>query len=190
MQLTKTRIAARCKAQGFTLLEVVVSVLIIAVGLLGIAKLQALAYASSGSANIRSLVAAQTAGLAASMHANRSYWAAGLAPPTITINGATITDATLGPMTATCTSGDGAPCLPTNLAAADLHTWAKALNAMLLNSSPITTINCPASVNPSIPLTCTIQVTWTEKAVGINTQAAQGTTSTTFMPTYTLFVEP
>ncbi|MEA3161860.1 MAG: hypothetical protein QOD95_3408, partial [Gammaproteobacteria bacterium] len=36
-------------ARGFTLLEVMVSLFITAIGLLGIAKLQALAYASTGS---------------------------------------------------------------------------------------------------------------------------------------------
>jgi len=52
-----------------------IALFVTAIGLLGIAKLQSLAYASTGSANIRSLVAIQAAGLAASMHANRNYWA-------------------------------------------------------------------------------------------------------------------
>jgi type IV pilus assembly protein PilV len=187
MLIAKPHRDAHPDQSGFTLLEVMVSLLIISVGLLGIAKLQALSYASSGSANLRSLVAMQTSGLAASMHADRGYWA-GLAPATQTITGATVNDGTLGPLTATCTSAaNGAPCSPTALAGADLHAWATALNNMLLNSSPVTTIACPTG---NIPITCTIKVTWSERAVGINDQGVQGTTATNFLPTYTLYVEP
>jgi type IV pilus assembly protein PilV len=187
--------AAYARARGFTLLEVMIAVFVTAIGLLGIAKLQALAYASTGSANIRSLVAIQAAGLAASMHANRNYWANGSAPAsfTITVNttGTTIiSDATLnGAATAAdaCWFGGGsAPCNPANLAAFDLHTWAKALNGMLANSNPVTTIACMGVA----PTNCTITVTWNEKAVAINSQAAAGTTAATFAAPYILYVEP
>jgi len=181
---------ARAHARGFTLIEVLVALIITAIGLLGIAKIQALAYASTGSASVRSLVALQAAGLAASMHANRGYWATGSAPVPVTISGTTISDATLN-STATsptaCVSGfGGTPCATAVLAAFDLHTYATALNAMLGNSNPVTTINCPVA----IPVNCTIQVTWNENAVSINTQGAADTTQTTFAPTYTLYVEP
>ncbi len=53
------RAPARARAGGFTLLEVMVAVVITAIGLLGIAKIQALAYASTGTASLRSLVAIQ-----------------------------------------------------------------------------------------------------------------------------------
>lgn len=178
-------IAKPHRADGFTLLEVMVSLIIISIGLLGIAKLQALSYASSGSANLRSLVAMEASGLAASMHANRAYWAA-LAPASQTITGATVNDGTLGPLTAPCTTGNGAPCSPTALAGADLHAWATTMNLMLGNSSPVTTIACPTS---NIPITCTIKVTWNEKAIATNNAATAATTNT-FLPTYTLYVEP
>ena len=182
---------AHSHARGFTLLEVMVSMFITAIGLLGIAKLQALAYSSTGSANIRSLVAIQAAGLAASMHANRNYWANGLAPVSFTITGTVISDATLaGAATGVhdCWSGGAsAPCTPANLAAFDLHTWAAALNGMLANSNPVTTISCPTL---TVPTNCTIQVTWNEKAVAINSQSQAATTATTFAAPYTLYVEP
>ena len=72
---------ASTHTRGFTLLEVMVSLVVTSIGLLGIAKLQALAYASTGSASVRSLVALQAAGLAASMHADRGYWAGGCTGP-------------------------------------------------------------------------------------------------------------
>jgi type IV pilus assembly protein PilV len=188
MQLVNSRGVARARTRGFTLLEVMVSLFVTAIGLLGIAKLQALAYASTGSANIRSLVAIQAAGLAASMHANRNYWANGSAPTPLRITGTTLSDGTLDTNTTSCLA---VQCNATNLAAFDLHTWAVALNAMLANSNPITTITCP--INPT-PINCTITVTWNEKAVAINSQGAAGTTTGnitgTFAAPYTLYVEP
>jgi type IV pilus assembly protein PilV len=196
---------AAAHAGGFTLLEVMVAVVVTAIGLLGIAKIQALAYASTGTASVRSLVALQASGLAASMHANRTYWSTGAAPVLITITSSgttsTISDNTLNTTATTsnfCYSGTAPTggCSTTQIAAFDLHTWANALNApgMLFNLNPVTTIACPTT---TIPITCTITVTWNEKAVSVN---SQGTTNTvvangtaqngTFQPTYMLYVEP
>jgi type IV pilus assembly protein PilV len=197
------RAPARARAGGFTLLEVMVAVVVTAIGLLGIAKIQALAYASTTSASVRSLVALQASGLAASMHANRIYWS-GMAPTLITITGANVTDNgtnTLGTTATTtnfCWSGvvaAGVGCSTTQMAAFDLHTWANALNApgMLLNLNPVTTIACPINT----PITCTITVTWNEKAVSVNSQGVTNTVvangaaqNGTFQPTYILYVEP
>jgi type IV pilus assembly protein PilV len=194
------------RARGFTLIEVMVAMVIISIGLLGIAKLQALAYASTGSASARSLVALQVAGLAASMHADRGYWAGGYAPSPIVITGTNISDGTLNADAAAasypalsagyCVSGSGnTPCGtaaagdPT-LAAFDLHTYAAALNGMLGSSNPVTTITC--TTNPTtLTVSCTIQATWNEKTVSINSQSQVSTDqTTTFAPTYTLYVEP
>jgi type IV pilus assembly protein PilV len=192
------------RSRGFTLIEVMVAMVIISIGLLGIAKLQALAYASTGSASARSLVALQVAGLAASMHADRSYWAGGYAPSPITITGTNISDATLNADAATasypvlstgyCAYGSGnTPCGtaagdPT-LAAFDLHTYAASLNGMLGSSNPVTTITC--TTNPTtLTVSCTIQATWNEKAVSLDAQSGANTTQATFAPTYTLYVEP
>lgn len=181
------------RARGFTLLEVMVALMITSIGLLGIAKIHALAYSSTATAGIRSLVALQAAGLAASMHADRTYWSAIPTPTTITITGTVINDPTLAATAATpgyCVSGIGpAPCTVDVMAAYDLHTYAVALNTALANSNPITTINCPAPVG-IIPINCTIQVTWNEKAVSVNKQSAANTGPATFAPTYTLYVEP
>jgi prepilin-type N-terminal cleavage/methylation domain-containing protein len=62
--------------RGFSLIEVLVALIVVSVGLLGIAKMQAVAYSSTGVASKRSLAAIEAASLASSMHANRAYWAA------------------------------------------------------------------------------------------------------------------
>ena len=187
------RVSIRSRARGFTLLEVMVALVITSIGLLGIAKMQTVAYASTNSASLRSLVALQAAGLASSMHANRSYWANGLAAPiTITVNTSnstlnTISDSTLN-TPANCLAPAG-PCSATTMAAYDLQTYAQALNtaSMLFNLNPATTITCPTGV---IPVSCTIQVTWNEHSVSISNQNAAATAPGTFAPTYTLYVEP
>lgn len=180
---------------GFTLIEVLVALIITSIGLLGIAKMEALAFANTGSASTRSLVAIQASGLASAMHANRGYWALGLAPTPLIITGAAISDGTLNTTATGATDcylgGALAPanigCTPAQLAAFDLHTWANALSALLPGSNPVTTITCPTA---SAPLNCTIAVTWNEKTVSLNSQAATNTTTATFAPTYILYVEP
>lgn len=183
--------AASASAGGFTLIEVLVALVITAIGLLGIAKIEALAFANTGSASTRSLVAIQAAGLASAMHANRAYWALGLSPPSFMITGTVISDATLAGTAwgaTDCYLGGAAPppCSPATLAAFDLHTWANALSVLLPGSNPITTITCAGA----LPVNCTIAVTWNEKTVSLNAQAAANTTTATFAPTYTLYVEP
>jgi type IV pilus assembly protein PilV len=185
-----SRSPARQGAGGFTLIEVLVALIITAIGLLGIAKIEALAFANTGSASTRSLVAIQAAGLASAMHANRAYWGLGLAPSPFTITGTVISDATLAataPLGTECNLGGAlAPCTPASLAAFDLHTWATALNGLLPGSNPITTITCAGT----LPVNCTVAVTWNEKTVSLNAQATANTTAATFSPTYTLYVEP
>ena len=149
-------------------------------------------------------MALQVAGLAAAMHADRSYWANGYAPPSIVITGTSISDATLNgdapiasyPVLSNgyCAAGNGnTPCGtaagdPT-LAAFDLHTYAASLNGMLGSSNPVTTITC--TTNPTtLTVSCTIQATWNEKAVSLDAQSGANTTQATFAPTYMLYVEP
>lgn len=185
--------AAPVRARGFTLIEVLVALVVTGIGLLGIAKIQALAYANTGSASVRSLVAIQASGLAAIMHANRAYWS-GLAPSPLTITGTTISDLTLN-TTATGASDCNLtgstvplPCTPALLAAYDLHNWANGINALIPGANPTTTITCQ-----SIPVNCAIQIQWNEKSVALNAQSAAGTTAGltgTFAPTYILYVEP
>jgi type IV pilus assembly protein PilV len=180
----------RCR--GFSLIEVLVALIIIGVGMLGIAKIQALAYASTGTAAGRSIAAIEASSLASAMRANRDYWSvtAATATQTITTSLGTVTnstDTTLLPL-ANC---NNAVCLANTVAAYDLQSWATALNIALPGSSAIVTCVPPTLAVPveptGYPVGCTIQITWTERNNGINAQS-QGTTM--LAPTYTLYVEP
>jgi type IV pilus assembly protein PilV len=184
----------RRRSRGFTLVEIMVALIIIVIGLLGIAKMQALSLASTSVSRLRALAAIEAASLASSMHVNRAYWAAATLTQPIAVTGtsATTSDSNLSSALTTvgsdgtdyCVPGAGAPCAPVTMAAADLKGWAIEMNRMLPNSSA--TITCPTT---SIPLTCTIQIKWTENAVAINQQS--GATGGEFqLPTYSLEVEP
>lgn len=173
--------------RGFSLIEVLVALIIIAVGMLGIAKIQALAYASTGTASMRSLAAIEASSLASAMRANRGYWTVAPTPLTITVTGTTVnaSDGTLNGIY-NCISGVGVtPCATNALAGYDLQTWATALNKALPNVRA--SVDCPTPLPAGTPLGCTIQISWSERDTGINTQS-QGTTMAT-LP-YVLYVEP
>ena len=192
------RVSVMRPARGFSLVEVLVALLIIAVGMLGIAKMQALALSSTGSAGTRSLVAIEAASLAASMHSNRDYWtsaAATAAVTTINIYGGTSNYATSVNCLATnssapgCAAGGSAPA-STNVAAYDLQQWALALAQIVPGATA--TITC---LN-MIPVNCTIAINWTENVGGLNAatsgndQSANSAAGALQLPQYTLYVEP
>jgi type IV pilus assembly protein PilV len=202
-----TPLNANARARGFSLIEVMVAVIVICVGLLGIAKMQALSLSNSTTSRMRSLAAIEAASLASAMHSNRQYWG-NTAPVSVTVNPGVVasTDAALAatatadmatnPINACFGASAAAQCTALPLAAFDLARWSSSLNALLPN--PTATISCPPVVGVAAPPSCTIQISWTEKAVAINQQQAQqeaaaqaaGTPGQFETPTYTLYVEP
>src|ERR1700678_4179404 len=62
------------RSEGFSLVEVMVALVVCCVGLLGLAKMEALSISSTGIAGARSLAAIEASSLAAAMHADRGYW--------------------------------------------------------------------------------------------------------------------
>jgi type IV pilus assembly protein PilV len=202
--------ASCASARGFSLIEVMVALIVICVGLLGIAKMQALSLSNSTTSRMRSLAAIEGASLAAAMHSNRQYWA-NTAPTTVTVNPGVIasTDAALAAAaTADLTNltacfgapGTTAKCAALPLAALDLARWSTSLNALLPPPpapNSMATISCPPVAGA--PTSCTIQISWGEKAVAVNQQQTAAATSAQCLasatgcfqvPTYTLYVEP
>lgn len=178
------------RVRGFTLVEVMVALIVICVGLLGIASMQGLAISSASSARQRSLAAIEAASLAASMHTNRVFWLSNAGNDTIKVTGTTVSDpankVTLGANCVISGASTAAACTPQQLAGYDLQNWANAVNALLPN--PLSTIACGTTV----PLSCTIDIKWVEQAVAANKQeAAAASTTAGFENTeYVLYVEP
>jgi type IV pilus assembly protein PilV len=184
----------RFRVHGFSLVEVLAALVVIAIGLLGIAKIQALAYASTATASQRSIAAIQAAGMAAAMRANRGYWAVGsVANTAVTVTGTaaasadTVFNGLLTTAGLDCTATGAAPCSGETLAAYDLQQWAAALNASLPGDAA--SIVC---TDTTLPINCTISVQWIESTVAINSQGLNTGTAAALagQQTYTLYVEP
>jgi type IV pilus assembly protein PilV len=167
------------RARGFSLMEVMVALVVSTVGLLGLAKMEALAMSSTSVAGSRSLAAIEASSLAAAMHANPGYWQAGLAPASITISAAA------NPYAAApaCTLTGAASCSTQAMAYNDMNQWANAVNLVL--PGYLATINCSQA---NFPVTCTIQLQWMENGVAVS--AAQTQMSALATPTYVLYVQP
>jgi type IV pilus assembly protein PilV len=198
--------------RGFSLVEVLVALIVICVGLLGVAKMQALALSNMTTSRLRALAAFEAAALAGAMHSNRNYWAqtpASFAPNyTVTVNPAaapviTASDAALAAqanadypanLNACVGTNNGLATCPVaaNLAAYDLARWTSSLKGLLPN--PTATISCPSVAGVTAPVSCTIQISWTERAVSMTgqeaSQQAAGNNGQFETPTYLLYVEP
>jgi type IV pilus assembly protein PilV len=186
---TMPRRRARSAASaGFSLVEVMVALVVCAIGLLGLAKMESLSIASTGVASMRSLAAIQASSLAAAMHANRAYWAAGLALATTTVKatpagGVSIPNNADLSTPASCLVPGANACTPSLMAAYDVQQWGAALQTLLPGST--STISCTTNATP---VTCTIEIQWVEKAIAANAQ--QTNIGSLAAPTYILYVEP
>jgi type IV pilus assembly protein PilV len=203
------------RMNGFTLVEVMVALIVIAIGMLGIAKMQALTLSNTGASRTRALAAIEATSLAAAMHANRAYWASYLTVPgaisvstsagtgTVTSTSATMTTAltavkgTLCPtstlfnakLSCYCASATSSTCGTTyvNMAASDLYDWGSSLASLL--PAATATVSCN---NADSPVDCNITILWTENAVALTTQeaSAASTTAAIQQVSYTLYVIP
>jgi type IV pilus assembly protein PilV len=180
---------SRYSQAGFTLLEVMVALVVLSIGLLGVVKLESVAYASTNVASKRSLAALEAASLAATMHVNRGYWnSPDVSGAIITVTNGAAAVTAAAPLLATglaaapnCTS-IALPCVPANMAAYDLAQWATSLQALLLNQNSTATISC----GTSNPASCMINIQWNENTVATNAQENVALAG----PSYTLYVEP
>jgi type IV pilus assembly protein PilV len=170
---------------GFSLTEVMVSVIVICIGLLGIAKMQALSLSNSNTARLRSLAAIEAASLASIMHSNRNYWGGAAPPASITLNAGAVASSDPTLVANLGFSCFAAACTPVQLAGFDFNRWVQSLQGLLPN--PQVTVACPAVANS--PVACTILIRWTENAVAIGAQQV-GQANQIQTPDYLLYVEP
>jgi len=128
--------------RGFTLLEVLIAIVVLSIGLLGLAGLQAAGLRSNNGAYMRTMATQQTYDMADRIRAN---------PAGIYVG-------TTGAATATCLT-TGLSCTPNALAAHDIFEW-NAANTNLLPSGQ-GTITASAAANSFI-----ITVRWDETRTG------------------------
>ena len=181
----------RACPRGFTLLEILIAMVVVAVGLLGLAKMQASALASSQVNGVRALVAFQANSFAASMHANRAYWASGAASPSFDMAGTTVTDTsgvlgTSPPNCAVSALPAGPRCSPAQLAAFDAQAWAANMNAQFPTYSANGT--CATPLNGTV--SCRFTVTWLERFVTSGATAVTDSDGTGGERSFTVYVQP
>jgi type IV pilus assembly protein PilV len=186
---------------GFSLVEVMVALVVVSIGLLGIAKMQALALSSTGTAKMRSLASIQAASLASTLRADRSYWSKITANLTVSVSSTTgavtaVPDSTLNTAPASHCASAAAPCTSAQVAAQDLSDWAQTLIAVLPAGSAV--VKCNVDATLANPVTCSIQLTWNENVVALNTATSATATaaqnqfalSNISQTQYILYVQP
>ena len=165
---------------GFSLIEAMVALLVIAVGLLGIAGMQAMSINSTATSRVRALAAIQASNMAAYMAANGSYWRNAYGTNvTVTPAGAsaTLSDSTLNGINSNCES---ASCTPQQMAAYDLKQWGSS-NQLGSLPSGMGAVVCG---NTGV---CTIIAGWKEKTMAPN---ADGNTLAPAATYYRMVVQP
>jgi type IV pilus assembly protein PilV len=181
MQL-KRRQSSPTRTRGFTLIELMITLVVVSVGLLGLAKLQAAATAETQVSRTRSIMAYQAESLAGTMRANRAYWAnATGALPTVSIAGgkAISSDSTGVQDCATMI------CNAAQMAMHDLDFWA----AAYAKRFPAATAAIACGVE-SGPATCDITLTWPERYVAINRSTAPAAGGAPPVGTLVVHVQP
>ncbi len=176
------------RAAGFTLVELLVTLIIVSVGILGIAKMEAAGVAESGVSRVRSLMTFQAESLAGSMRANRSYWASKFTTaPSFTL-------VTTGTQTyPTSANGTDATCVSTvctgpQMAYADLKLWRDNFLASFPGAAATITCSGSCTTGTTPPASYDITLTWNEKSVAVNRSGAG--TGTTLPVSMVLHIQP
>ena len=185
-------VTRRTRLHGFSMIEVLVTLIIITIGLLGLAGMQAVALGNAGAARTNSVAAMLANSLAASISTNRSYWGgtnagtpSGFTPPTtVTASGTSLTP-TIASGTASCASQT---CAANEMAAYDLKTWGAQLTQLLPDGKG--EVRCtpnPNTVTDSQYL-CVVTVSWIEKSAK-SANSKHGAMTMPARQTYTLVVQ-
>jgi type IV pilus assembly protein PilV len=131
--------------RGFSIVEAMVALLVLSVGMLGIAGLYVTTLRASGSALFRTHAVNLAADMADRIRANPNAGAAYAAAAADN----------------NC-AGGGASCSPTQLAADDLFTWLNEIATVLPDDGDVNTAQGTVAVAGANPRTYTITVSWVE----------------------------
>lgn len=138
------RFAARAmKQSGFSMVEVLVALVVLGVGMLGIASLYVVTLRSGGSAISRMQAVNLASDLADRIRANR--------------NGVDAYENAAAAADHDCIGEGSSDCTPTEMAQEDLLVWQDQVATTLPGNAQGT-----VEVTPGLPRTITIRVTWNE----------------------------
>lgn len=151
------------RSRGFTLLEVLIAVVILGIGLLGLAGLMMVSVRTNQSAYLRTQASFLAQSMADRMKANQfAIWNSGYNATVPTNTGAAGSNATC-------------PCNATQIAARDLFWWSNEIHTFLPNAGA--TIACVRNpVGAGLPRAnfrvtfdgiCTITMTWSESTLNV-----------------------
>jgi len=171
------------------MIEVMISLVVISIGLLGVAKLNALSIGNSRVSGSRSLAAVYLGSISSAMHANGRYWQSPAAVSTarITLTGARLGgDGVLVSKTTDCSysaSNTAPSCDGAQMASHDLRTWGTSLEQL---PSGAGSVLCTSSV----PVSCVVSVSWAEKYIAGNSAAVAAPAQQTVTQTLSATVQP
>jgi len=146
------------------MIEVLVTLIIVLLGVLGMAGMQLLAINNTQIARTQSLAAILASSLTASMQVNNPYWRT--SADSTTVANTVLGTAALNSLTTDC---NASICTPIEMAAYDLKAWGANISTLLpLGQGQV-------SCTGASPNICTISVTWKEKNVALHNQTGAAT---------------
>lgn len=180
-QRLSARERARARAAGFTLVEVLVAVLVISIGMLGVAKLVLAAVTANDSAYFRTQAADLAYSILDAMRANRAY--------ATTTSGYQLSFTQSPNMTVQC-DALGSDCTPAEMAQYDLYRWRKQLaNSLPQGNGQVIVTLAPVSGQLA---TATITIQWNDSVAQwalVNGSNAKGAATDTTPDTQTFTLE-
>lgn len=149
--------------RGFSMVEVLVSMLIIMFGLLGIVGMQLTALSNTDAARYNSVAAVFASDLASRIQGNLAYWAT---PPNVLAvasqNGSLSIAGGPTPSFMPAPDCSLAPCSQSDMAYFDLSRWGGNLISTLPGASA--NLQCNSKETPAV---CALTISWIEKNVGL-----------------------
>ena len=172
---------AVARVGGFTLVEVLVAVLVISIGMLGVAKLVLAAVTANDSAYFRTQAANLAYSILDAMRANRAYAS--------TTSGYQLS-LTQSPNATIMCDALGSDCTPAEMAQYDLYRWrAQLASALPQGNGQVAITPAPASGQVA---TATITIQWDDSVAQwalVNDSNAHGTATDTTPDTQTFTLE-
>ncbi len=182
--------------KGFSLIEVLVSLVLLSISLLAFIASEAIAVNNTTIARFHSLAALMSTSMASAMRANPAFWEtyspAQLAPESLTITASagqdtfsetTLSDTTLNSYSTNCTTSS---CTAAAQAAYDIKMFGMSVANLLPNGSA--KIACGFQSNLS-PVSCVITISWSEKDIALYKNISV-TKNSASAKSYSMVVQP